>query len=199
MIRSEQDDANARIRHNAKPIEIIPLQTADDAPAAFWRNKVSLYYLGTVKWENDGVAHLTVQDGIPHLYIMDTAKDHPSLIYFSGRAQGSEYTSRFHIGDGRWTVRCGFHLKYGHMICLPTDPEAQKYIHFVRHQTPDEWVAQPGYEFQRVLDRWDRATTRDGNRFEQQAVEQRLKHEGWDTYLDPRSNEIWAKRKLSQP
>ena len=194
MIRSTQDDANARIRHDAKPIEVLPLESPRSAYIEL-NTRIRLF-LGREKWDTDAKSYLMTHDDIPHLYIPDIYKDHQSLIYFDGRMPGSEMTSRFCIGASRWFVRCCFHLTYGHMICLPTDPDAQHYIHFFRLQTPQEWAVQPGYEFKRVLENWDQTTTHEGQRLEQQAQAERLKHEGWETYIDARTAHLWARRKI---
>lgn len=198
-LRPNQDDANARIVHIAKTVEILPLRP-DEEQTPFRRDAIAVIYLEGKYEDPEHKAFLKYADGCIHLWIPEESNDHRALVYFEGRITDSSLTTRFSVGPlgAGYTVRCCFSLKWGHMICLPSDSECDKYIHFFRFQKTEEWATQAGYEFKKVTE--ECFGERSGRSFKESdylllAEQEKLKHGGWETYCDPRSGDLWARRR----
>ncbi len=181
----ERNEAAKKRREDQAPVVLEQWERMDR------ENSLARYYLGFVPEAATVYLH-----GGPkgrQLWIRDELLVSPCLKHADARFPKDFLTTRFEIGpwdEPGYTVRCSFVEDKGHCIALPTYPEADRFLVIYRHRSYEEWANEPGYRnFHMGED--DEGDERPGA-----AMVARLTTEGWEARHDPRTGDVWARRKM---
>jgi hypothetical protein len=126
---------------------------------------------------------------IPHSLL-----SHPDLHHRDSDPAGFSMTSRFYLGalgDRAHIMRVSQGPEGVQVICLPTEPEADEYVHFFHHRSVEQWAMEIGYRYesfteQRCLDRGKSASE----------LMELFASEGWEVREDMRTGTVWARQRL---